>query len=68
MRVFYLLLFGIFGIVFMLLGIFGAEWYMRYIEQRPIFRRFGRKGARVLTVITGALLLLYGIAVFARWI
>ena len=65
MKVFYLLLFGIFGAVFVLLGIFGAEWYMRYIETRPLFRRLGRNGARVLTVIVGALLVLYGIAVFA---
>ncbi len=64
MKVFYLLLFGIFGAVFVLLGILDAEWYMRYIETRPLFRRLGRNGARVMTVMIGALLVLYGIAVF----
>lgn len=68
MKVFYLLLFGIFGAVFVLLGILDAEWYMRYIETRPLFRRLGRNGARVLTVIVGALFVLYGIAVFVGWI
>ena len=68
MKVFYLLLFGIFGAVFVLLGISGAEWYIRYIETRPLFRRLGRNGARVLTVIVGALFVLYGIAVFVGWI
>lgn len=64
MKVFYLLLFGIFGAVFVLLGILDAEWYMRYIETRPLFRRLGRNGARVMTVMIGALLVFYGIAVF----
>ncbi|MBQ8826700.1 MAG: hypothetical protein IJ007_06370 [Oscillospiraceae bacterium] len=68
MKLFYLLLFGIPGVVFIGLAAINAEWYFSYLEKTPLFRRFGRTGSRVLVSVTGLLLVLYGSAVFFEWI
>ena len=68
MKLFYLLLFGVAGIVFIGLAAMNAEWYFAYLEKTPLFRRFGRTGSRMTAAVIGLLLVLYGAAVFFEWI
>ena len=68
MKLFYLLLFGVPGIIFIGLSVINAEWYFSYLEKTPLFRRFGRAGSRVLAAVIGLLLVLYGAAVFFGWL
>ena len=68
MKMFYLLLFGVPGVVFMGLAAMNAEWYFGYLETRPFFRKLGRKGSRIAAAVIGLLLVLYGAAVFFEWL
>lgn len=68
MKLFYLLLFGVPGIIFIGLSVINAEWYFGYLEKTPLFSRFGRAGSRVLAAVIGLLLVLYGAAVFFGWL
>ena len=68
MKLFYLLLFGVPGIIFIGLSVINAEWYFSYLEKTSLFRRFGRAGSRVLAAVIGLLLVLYGAAVFFGWL
>ena len=62
------ILFGAFGAVFVIIGISGAGWYFRSVMQRPFWRRLGKTGSRIFTVLIGLLFLLYAAAVKFSWI
>ena len=68
MRLFYLLLFGVSGVIFMSLSLINAEWYFQYLITRQPFRKLGRTGSRVLTALIGLALVMYGAAVYKEWI
>ena len=68
MKLFYLLLFGVPGVVFATLSMINAEWYFSYLEKTPFFRKIGRTGSRVSVAVIGLMLVLYGAAVFFEWI
>ncbi len=65
MDIFYFVLFGAVGIFCILAAAFDWKWYVNYRAGRS---RKSRNFVRICTGLTGALLLLYGVAVLVGWI
>ncbi|MGN0587556.1 MAG: hypothetical protein ACI4JF_09745 [Oscillospiraceae bacterium] len=62
MRLFYLILFGAFGLFNVLAAVFGWDWYIGYWSRGR--RKQSRGLVRVLIGAAGGLLILYGLAFY----
>ncbi len=65
MDIFYFVLFGAAGIFCILAAVLDLKWYVNYRADRS---RRSRTFVRVCTGLTGALLLIYGVAVLVGWL